>query len=186
MNAAYRLLGGQAHPAGTDQAGEWRLEPPEGAADCTLKEDVAVVGAAEREVCRRQVAVRHRHEPEDDAARIDLQDAAEPGRGYPQIAFDVVVETVRATIAGHVSAGLDAREGQPQRVTGRARRAHPGAGGKGGVQHAAGGAVTNCQRVVVGRYRDPVRKLQVVHYFPQHTVLRVLVHRPGAVGHVRP
>src|SRR5260221_5543697 len=60
------------------------------------------------------------------------------------------------------------------------RQAHPAG------TDQAGGAVTNCQRVVVGRYRDPVRKLQVVHYFPQHTVLRVLVHRAGAVGHVRP
>ena len=41
-----------------------------------------------------------RHKAENDAARIDLQDAAEPRRRRPQIALHVIVNAVGAAIAG--------------------------------------------------------------------------------------
>src|SRR6516162_118133 len=88
----------QAHAARTDQARMRRLEAPEGPTDRAFEVNVLIVGAAEGKVSRQQVAVRNRHKADDDAARIDLDDAAEPGHLRPQIALDVVMDPVRASI----------------------------------------------------------------------------------------
>src|SRR5207237_9053140 len=64
--------------AGADQAGIWRLEAPEGAAGRAFEKDVAVVRTAEGEIRCCYLAVRDRHKAEDDAARVNLEDAAEP------------------------------------------------------------------------------------------------------------
>src|SRR4051794_178034 len=68
----------EAHAARADQPRKPRLEAPQCAAARALKKDVAVVRPAEGEVGGRQITVGHRHNPENDAARINLQDAAEP------------------------------------------------------------------------------------------------------------
>ena len=80
------------------------------------KIDVLVVRAAEREIGRQDIAVRYRHETHNYAARIDLDNAAEPGHLCPQIALDVVMDAVGAAVSGTIGARLDAREGQMQRV----------------------------------------------------------------------
>src|SRR5262249_20958777 len=66
----------QAHAARTDQARIGRLEAPEGPADRAFEVNVLIVGAAERKVSRQHVAVRNRHKTDDDAARVDFDDAA--------------------------------------------------------------------------------------------------------------
>ena len=82
-----------------DQTGEGCLEAPEGAAGRPFEDDVAVVLAAKGEVGRGQIAVRDRHKPQDEAARVDLQDAVEPGGGDLQVALDVVVQAIGAAVA---------------------------------------------------------------------------------------
>src|SRR5215212_3713393 len=86
----------EPHAAGADQPGKGRLEAPERAARRAHEIDELVVGAAEREVGGREIAVRDRHETDNETAWIDLEDAAEPGGGHPQIAFDVVMKAVGA------------------------------------------------------------------------------------------
>src|SRR5262249_26280650 len=106
----------EAHAARPDQAGIGRLEAPEGPADRPLQVDVLVIRAPEREIGRQQIAVRHRHETENEATRIDLDDPAQPGQGGPQIALDVVMDAVGAAVAGDIGTGLDALKRQTQRV----------------------------------------------------------------------
>src|SRR5262249_13462054 len=81
----------QADAARADQARIGRLEAPEGPADGAFEVNVPIVGAAEGKVGRQHVAVRNRHKTDDDTARVDLDDAAEPGHLRPQIALDVVM-----------------------------------------------------------------------------------------------
>jgi len=92
----------EADPAGSDQSGIWCLEAPERAGDRPLEIDVLVVRAAERKVGRRHVAVRDRHEADNDAARIDFDDAAEPGHLCPQIALYVVMDAIGAAVSGTI------------------------------------------------------------------------------------
>jgi hypothetical protein len=67
-----------------------------------------VVRATKGKIGRQQIAVRDWHEPENDAARIDLHDAPQPRHGGPEIALDVVMDAVGATVARHIGASLDA------------------------------------------------------------------------------
>src|SRR5262249_62005456 len=97
-------LGRRAYAARADQARIGRLEAPEGPADRAFEVDVPIVGAAEGKVGRQYIAVRNRHKTDDDAARVDLDDAAEPGHLGPQIAFDVVMDSVRTPIPRTVGA----------------------------------------------------------------------------------
>jgi len=100
----------EARTAWPDQAGIGCLEAPEGPADRALQVDVLVVRAPEREIGRHQIAIRHRHETENEAARIDLDDAAQPGYSGPQIALDVVMDPVRAPIPRAIGARFDTLE----------------------------------------------------------------------------
>src|SRR5215469_16880867 len=103
------LLFGQPGAAGAYQPGVGRLEAPERAAVGRHHKDLFVVLAAESEVGRREIAARRRYrdKPDDDAARVDLQDATEPRGGDPEIALDVIVEAVGAAGAGKVGGGPD-------------------------------------------------------------------------------
>jgi hypothetical protein len=49
---------------------------------------------------RQQIPVGYGHEPEHNPARIDLQDAPQPGHGGPEMALDIVMDAVGATVAG--------------------------------------------------------------------------------------
>src|SRR5947207_7630945 len=82
--------------AGADQAGIWRLEAPEGAAGRAFEKDVAVVRTAEGEIRCCYLAVRDRHKAEDDAARVNLEDAAEPEGRSPQVTLNVIMDAVGA------------------------------------------------------------------------------------------
>ena len=73
-----------------------------------------------------------------------------------------------------------------QRVGFRPRIAQCRPGGEDRVDHPACRAVADREPAVVRRDRDPVREVQVVDDLPQDAVLRILVHRAGAVGQVRP
>src|SRR5215510_1748341 len=114
----------EAHAARPDQAGIGRLEAPEGPADRPLQVDVLVVRTTESEVGRHQIAIRHRHETENNAARIDLDDTTKPGHCCPKIALDVVMDAVGAAVAGDIGASLDALKRQMQRILGALRTAH--------------------------------------------------------------
>src|SRR5260370_10152818 len=74
----------QAHASRADQAGIGGLETPEGTTDGPLQKDIPIVGAAERKVCHRQVAVQHRHNTEYDPEVLDLDEDAETERRRPQ------------------------------------------------------------------------------------------------------
>ena len=52
---------------------------------------------------RQQIPVGYGHAPEHNPARIDLQDAPQPGHGGPEMALDVVMDAVGATVAGRDS-----------------------------------------------------------------------------------
>src|SRR5215471_10678204 len=69
----------QAHTPRADQPGIGGLEAPERPADSAHQIDVLIIGAAEGEIRCCRVIVWYRHKPEDDAARVDLNDAAETG-----------------------------------------------------------------------------------------------------------
>src|SRR5262249_53598117 len=174
----------QAHPTWADQAGIRRLEPPESSADRSLKIDVLVVGAAERKIGRGEVAVRDRYEANDEATRVDLDNAAEPAGRDPQVSFDIVVDAVGTAVTGHIGTCLDSLKRQMQRVRGGTRDPHRRAGGKGGVPHAPCIAVADRYRAVVRGDGDPIRKQAAVHHLAQHTVTRILVNRSAAVGYV--
>src|ERR1700736_4404492 len=76
----------QANAARPDQPGVGRLEAPEGPAGCPLQVDGLMVGAAERKVGCCGVIVRYRHKTENDAARVDLDNAAKTSQCGPEIA----------------------------------------------------------------------------------------------------
>ena len=79
---------------------------------------------------------------------------------------------------------LDTRESQVQRVRFCSRRTKGRAGREGGIDHPTGSAIADREPGIVRRDGNPVREVQVVHHLPQDAVLRVLVHRARAVGHV--
>src|SRR6516162_5199381 len=148
----------QAHAARTDQARIGRLEAPEGPADRAFEVNVLIVGAAEGKVSRQHVAVRNRYKTDDDAARVDFDDAAEPGHLGPQITLDVVMDPIRAPIARAIGAGFDTLECQVKRIWLALRAAHRRTGGKQGVPHPPGGTVADRQRAIVRRDGDPIRE----------------------------
>src|SRR5271169_1374267 len=106
------LLRRQTNTAGADQTRIGRLEAPECSARCPLEIDVLIIGPAKSEVGCCGVAIRNRHEAEDQTARIDFHDAAERRHAGPHIALDVVMDAVRAAIAGDIGAGLNPGKGQ--------------------------------------------------------------------------
>ena len=75
----------EAHAARADQSRIRRLEAPEGAAVGSHHINVPVVLTAKREVGSRQIAAggRYRDKSDDDAARVDFEDAAKPAGGNP-------------------------------------------------------------------------------------------------------
>jgi hypothetical protein len=111
-------LGRQANTTRTDQARIGRLKAPEGPANCALEVNVLIIGAAEREVCRCGVAIRDRHEADDETRWIDLHNAAETRRLRPQIAVDVVMDAIRSGISRQIGAALHRTERQMQRILG--------------------------------------------------------------------
>src|SRR6516162_7643366 len=176
----------QAHAARTDQARIGRLEAPEGPADRAFEVNVLIIGAAEGKVSRQHVAVRNRYKTDDDAARVDFDDAAEPGHLGPQIALDVVMDPVRAPIPRAIGACFDTLECQVQRILLALRAAHRRTGGKQGVPHPPAGTVADRQRAIVRRDGDPIREQASVHHLAQDAVARILVNCAAAVRHVWP
>src|SRR5438093_47750 len=98
------LLRRQPHAPRADQAGIGRLETPEGPARCSLEVNVLVVGAAKSEVGGCGVAIRNRDETEDDAARIDFDNAAKTKHLSPQIALHVIMDAVGGAAPWHIGA----------------------------------------------------------------------------------
>src|SRR5690348_11750528 len=101
----------QARSPRTNQPGIGSLEAPEGPADCPHQIDVLIVGAAKSEIGGCGVVVRYRHKTENDAARADLDNAAETGQRRPQIATHVVMHAVRPAIPGYKGSSLHRTEG---------------------------------------------------------------------------
>src|SRR5689334_19171891 len=118
------LLRWQANAARPNQAGIGRLKAPKGPAGCPLQIDGLIVGAAEREVGCCSVGVRYRHKTENDAARIDLDNAAKTGQCGPEIAAHVVMHAVRAAIPGYEGSGLHRAEGRMRGIFRALRAAH--------------------------------------------------------------
>src|SRR5437867_13427173 len=70
----------QAHTPRSDQPGIGGLEAPEGPADSAHQIDVLIIGAAEGEISCCRVIIWYRHETDNDAARVDSNNAAETGK----------------------------------------------------------------------------------------------------------
>src|SRR5215510_3301633 len=73
----------QAHTPRTDQPGRGDLEAPEGPGARAYHIDVLIIGAAEGEIGGGRVIVGYRYKAENEAARVDLDHAAETGYGHP-------------------------------------------------------------------------------------------------------
>src|SRR5262249_8161319 len=122
---------------------------PEGAAGRAHQEYVLVVGAAKGEIGGGRVAVRDRHETDDNAAPIDLDNAAETGQRCPQIPLHVVMHAVRPTIAGDKGAGLHRTEGGVGRIFGAWGQPLFRTFREGVVPDPAASKIANRQQIVV-------------------------------------
>src|SRR5262245_29689792 len=67
----------QAHTPRSDQPRIGGLEAPEGPADSTHQIDVLIIGTAEGEIGCCRIVVWYRHKTDNNAARVDLNDATE-------------------------------------------------------------------------------------------------------------
>src|SRR5262245_57794239 len=73
----------EAHAPRTDQPGRGGLEAPEGPGGSAHQIDVLIIGATEGEIGGCRVIVGDRHKPENEAARVDLDNAAETSYCHP-------------------------------------------------------------------------------------------------------